>query len=557
MPDFSWPPFGWGQPGAGAPAATPAATTSGDPGYDLWLQSQKSGGSNSIAAPQGQQNVLIPNAKFDPSKPLSEPGGANYPYIITPNPNAAAKPSTTAPTHFGSDDVGYWLIDPGTGQPKMVVPPHTPNADDEMKKAIDRMDRASEISEKEANAAAGRGYQTTADWQKMVSDAQKNNLSAADLQEKVRQFDLTLGQTGRLADAKQKTEDATAAQNILQSKATVGQIEASTAATTGVEQRAAQKFPTDLAQAQSTLQGTNLVNQTAAQALAQGKAPTSVPTPTGMSIWQRDPNTGAMTPQGVNPEFQPKTQAEVMARIGQIQSLMQQKNQEVQGKVGQVIDGKQYTADDALKDFNQWYDANVAPQTDSLQAAQQAAQFKQAQEEAASRANTYQTALGAGTQAISAFNAEAPNRAGPGLGAAMKSIAQGRPQDVDFNAALTYQAPSIRQETHDAVNEALKFISPAAAAATGSPMPQFSGVDIGQALARSRYGGPGGAAPMPYGGGAPPPMQPMPFGGGPPPPMQPMVSSGAVGPWAGGATPPPGTTWSNPAVPDYRYQLQF
>jgi len=35
----------------------------------------------------------------------------------------------------------------------------------------------------------------------------------------------------------------------------------------------------------------------------------------------------------------------------------------------------------------------------------------------------------------------------------------------------------------------------------------------------------------------------------PTPAPPPIVSSGAVGPWAGGATPPPGTVWQNPAIP--------
>src|SRR5215471_1296712 len=56
-----------------------------------------------------------------------------------------------------------------------------------------------------------------------------------------------------------------------------------------------------------------------------------------------------------------------------------------------------------------------------------------------------------------------------------------------------------------------------------------------------------GAQTMPQ-TGPPPPAQTMPQTAPPPPPV-PMVSSGAVGPWAGGMTPPPGTLWPNPAIP--------
>ena len=59
-------------------------------------------GTGAISAPQGTENVVIKNDKFDPSKPISAPGGDNYPIISVPSPNATPKPTTSQPTAYGS-----------------------------------------------------------------------------------------------------------------------------------------------------------------------------------------------------------------------------------------------------------------------------------------------------------------------------------------------------------------------------------------------------------------------------------------------------------------------
>src|SRR5262245_9619145 len=115
MPD--WWPFGGGtqvpEPTLADYAAAKAAAAAG------------SGGGNSISAPQGQANLVIPNKAFNGKKPPVPPtydangvmiDVGNWPWIGGPNglpsPNSAAKPSTAAPAHFGSDDTGYWVTVP-------------------------------------------------------------------------------------------------------------------------------------------------------------------------------------------------------------------------------------------------------------------------------------------------------------------------------------------------------------------------------------------------------------------------------------------------------------
>jgi hypothetical protein len=101
-----------------------AKQTSLDPGtLDLIRSALASGGTGAISAPQGQENIVIKNDKFDPQQPISE---ANSPIITVASPNAAPKPSTAAPTHFGSDTTGYWVVDPtAPNGVRMVVPPQT------------------------------------------------------------------------------------------------------------------------------------------------------------------------------------------------------------------------------------------------------------------------------------------------------------------------------------------------------------------------------------------------------------------------------------------------
>jgi hypothetical protein len=512
-----------------------AKQTSLDPGtLDLIRSALASGGTGAISAPQGQENIVIKNDKFDPQQPISE---ANSPIITVASPNAAPKPSTAAPTHFGSDTTGYWVVDPtAPNGVRMVVPPHTPNADEEMKKALDRVDRQQEMAAKQRNEVATGIYGTDAEVQQIRTSAAKDKLDAATLQQRISEFNTQHkydDQNQKIADDKAASDLQTAVANRAATAASTAGTQASTAATQQATDIAGKKLPGELAQQGATLEGTQAATagtqaSTARtqQEIAQGKAPTVQTPQTGMYTWQRDPITGAVTQGGINPEYLPKTQTEIAARVGQINDLANAKSKEVQARVGQIVDGKQYTADDALKEFNSWYDSNVAPQTGALQAAQQAAAFDQAKQQADMQRQAYSTALGAGTQAISAFTASQNDRVGPGWEAANKAASSG-----DFNAlgnvgnAVSYQAPDVSQTANDAVMNALKYISPTAANATGTPLPNFQSIDINSNLDRLKYMPGGQPVPLPQ-------PQPVPVGAGGPPPAAAPPATGQPFDWS-------------------------
>jgi len=473
----------------------------------------KGGGTGAISAPQGQENIVIKNDKFDPSQPVSP---TNSPIISVASPNAAPKSSTAQPVHFGSDATGYWIVDAtAPNGVKMVVPPKTPNADEEMNKALERINRQQEMDEKQANQAAGRGYQSNADYQKMANDAAATGLRADELKNKIREFDLTQGETKRQFDLKQAASDKKAADDLLTAQAGRGLTTAQTSQIQqGVEKTAA-LLPGELLQQGATLEGTRATTEGTQASTAQTKqstqiagAPTVQTPQTGMYTWSRDPKTGVISQTGINPEYVPKTQAEIAARVGQINSVAEAKGREVQGKVGQTINGKLYTADDALNEFNGWYDSNVAPQTGALQAAQQAAQFEQAKQQADMQRQAYNVALGAGTNATNAFTAMQTGRVGPGFEAASAAASKGDFAGLaNVPGATSYQAEDITKTAPQAVMDALKYISPTAAAATGSPMPNYQTIDIPGQLNRTKYmqGGTPTALPAPVaaGGGAP------------------------------------------------------
>src|SRR5215471_3109224 len=399
--------------------------------------------------------------------------------------------------------------DPGGGY-KMIVPAGVPNADDEIKKAVDRQVAEGDRNARARNEAATGIYGTDKEVADIQNQAATQKLNQAELQERIRQFN----QQHKYDDQQQKIASDKAASDLqtaagergLTTARTAGQVattagtEASTAATLGAEQRAAQEQPGKLAQQGATLEATNIANQQAKQTLAQGRAPTLAAPQTGMSIWQRDPNTGAVTPTGMNPEYVPKTQAEIAARVGQIQQVMTQKQAEVQGKVGRTIDGKQYTADDALNEFNAWKAQNVTPQADMLQAAQESAAQEQARLMMTSRTSAYAQANEAAQRQIDAFKAVQGANAGaamarPGYAEAVRQLSQGKvPTDTSVFAAQNVPANPADLVSAGAMN-ALKYIDPRAAAATGAPPPNYGQMNIPQMLGVNPYTPPGMPTP--------------------------------------------------------------
>src|SRR5262245_593105 len=98
--------------------------------------------------------------------------------------------------HLGDSKTGYYTQSGPVGANGQrtwvqVVPPDTPNADDEMKKALERIDRQQEMAEKQANDAAGRGYMTTQEYQTLASKYANDALGQSKLAEDIRQFNAT------------------------------------------------------------------------------------------------------------------------------------------------------------------------------------------------------------------------------------------------------------------------------------------------------------------------------------------------------------------------------
>lgn len=267
--------------------------------------------------------------------------------------------------------------------------------------------------------------------------------------------------------------------------------------------------------------------QEALQKISQANAPQTVGTtlgPTSPNYVQTNPNTGQVT-FTPNQNFQPKTQADIAMRVGQIQSLMQQKGAEVQAKVG--TNG--FSHDDALNEFNQWYDQNVAPQQQALQAAQDEAAFARAKDQAAMRTSAFTAANAAGTQMTDAFKAmvAAHPVTNPNFGAASAQLAKGQmPSNV---SDLTYTAPNPMYAAALGTMNALKYIDPTAAAATGNPPPNLQSANIASMLGKPSYFAPG----------VPPPSGPAPAAAAPPTPAP-------GGPGTPNPSPGPGTPdWWN------------
>jgi len=482
----------------------------------------KGSAGNSVSAPASQRYILMPTSAAKPGQPAQQAlttDSEGKPLPAAPpgfqwveNVNYGKAPSTAAPKGLqtvGNSDVGYYLYDPSAApdqQLKLAVPAKTPNADEEMTKAIDRYTREGELAEKQRNYGLTGSWATDQEMfdrnmklQQAGVDAGRLKLDWAKQDEDQRQFDI-----------KQAAEDKKTNDVLLTGAANRGQIGANTAQIQQTTARTAAMLPGELSQQQATLAGTlantsltDAQKQEVLQKIQLAGVPTvqNAPSATQLYTYQYDPKTGQMSQSGMNPEYQAKTLADVQARVGQIQGLMAAKGADVQKRV----DAKQITPEQGMAEYQQWVAQNVTPQRGALEAAQNEVLYQRAKDQAEAQRNAYSTALTAGSNAVSAFNAANANRVGPNFEAANAAASRG-----DFAAlaniqgATSYQAPDITQTSQQAVMDALKYISPTAAMATGTPMPNYAGMDIGAALGPSQYmpgGGTAAAAPVPVGAG--------------------------------------------------------
>ena len=392
---------------------------------------------------------------------------------------AKAPATETAKDPWG----GTYERDRATGQWKPVVQGDWSQMQKGYTEAAQIQAKHDEI---EANRAAGRGGLTDQQVQDLALQRSKFGLDEQTLKQRQHEFEQK-----NIID--KKTEDRL----LEESKANIGLIKARTAGT-GVEtaiseEKLAQLIkggPAAIRQAELNNEITQLQADQARQALNK---PTVLGGTEGSTLTIQQP-AGEIT-ERMRMGYVPKTMAEVQARIGQIHAAAQAKQQEVTAK---------YRDDPerGVQEFNAWYAQNVESQMEGLEAARQEALQKQAQDQMAARQQAYTAALGAGTGAVNAFNAMAANRVGPGWQQAVSAANRGDWEGMSVPGATTWQGPDVEQLRQQSVMDALKWISPTAAQATGTPQPDYAGQNPAAVLARTNYQ-PFGGAPLPSPASAP------------------------------------------------------
>jgi hypothetical protein len=321
-------------------------------------------------------------------------------------------------------------------------------------------------------------------------------------------------------------------------------------------ERARATLPSDIATAEANVQAARVRIEQARQEMAR-------PVPLALSPEQAV--IGTIAPSGEiqfqpSPAYEPKTQAQVALRAGQLQ----QQAMAMRDRFAQQVQQGTLSQEEANQRFNDWWEQTIEPQRPQLEVAQREA------ERAQMRADL-QIAQTAGQQAISAYQAQAPYRVGPNFDKAINQIAGAfaagkMPGNLDLSGAFTYPMPDLNQMAQQATAQALKQISPMAASMTGSPMPQMQmpqGMDISSMLNRTSYQpgttttvSPGGQVTITQ-GGVPPPA---------PAPAAVAAPAAPAAPPAPAFTPPyfPGATqlssWSqympnfgNPQLPQYTF----
>jgi hypothetical protein len=458
--------------------------------------------------------------------------GAEGTFVVSKQPEGPPKPPSPSANRVGEPGSPGGVWEKGSdGVWKQVVAPTASGAD--IKNTVDAQQAQNDINRRKANELAGRGYLTDKEWIDFQQEAARMGMTAQQVDTARKKYELEK----RDADAKlQPTID--------QILATTGRTKAETGQITSQQQIAEQKAGPEIAEIEQRTAASKLAGQIAG-------APQLVAPQTGMYTYQTNPLTGQVSTQ-YNVGFQPKTLADVAARSAQLQSMAQAKQAELQAR----LDNKEITPEQASQQWTAWWDANIESQKPGLQAAQEQAQYERTKDAQEAQRAAMQTAQAAGTQAISAYNAQAPRRVGPGFAELVGKTQPGyRPSAQEFQNAFVVQAPDLNQYAQQRTMEALKGISPGAAAATGGPPPNYAGFDYTAGLNRTNYGFGGaaqGAVPA-----APPMAAPvLPSGPAQAPQMPAWLRGDQMfgGAPAGNAMIPPGgqpAGWVDPNSPAY------
>jgi hypothetical protein len=207
-------------------------------------------------------------------------------------------------------------------------------------------------------------------------------------------------------------------------------------------------------------------------------------------ITQFDPNTN-QTVTVPNPNYQPKTVADVAAQVGRLRQQAQAKRDELSKKIAD----QSMTPEQAAAEFDTWYQQNIESQKGTLETIQRQAALEEARkQDEAMRANLA-AAQAAGRQAADIAGAERRNMVGPGWGQAVNAImrafqtGKGIQGNIDWGAATTYTAPSLQSLAEQATANFLQHLSPTAASIAGGGTPGLlqQPLDISTLLSANQY----------------------------------------------------------------------
>src|SRR5262245_1128618 len=530
----------------------------------------------------------------------------------------AARTAPTSKNTVTRRDGSVWIIDPtatapdgstGTAtqviEPGGVAPSDVSNPDEDRLKAINAQVAESTRNERLRNEALGRGYLTTIEreqlnqrwadlgytqdrikleqqkleneykYQDAIEQDRRRTVNAqiaqvrgqtaligaqtgaitAKLDPEIAQIMANTGLTEAQAEALRLTTPANVALTSAQTQALLGKLPAETALLSAQAALAnanaiakTATLPEEIAAARKQVEVAQANIDQIHAALAQGRQLSVTPELAAIPMQSA---TGEIT-WVPSPAFQMKTPQDVATRAGQLRQQAQVQHDRLAAQVAQGV----LSREEADSQFQNWWEQNIETQRPALEAANQQIEREQARLDEAQRGANLAAALGAGTQAVNAYQAQARYRVGPGFNQAFNTVlgalGQGKnvPAGVDYASAVSYKAPDLNQLAQQATMQALKGISPTAAMATGSPMPQVpQGLNVGNMLNRTNYQGWGGGGGQPITsniGGAPQqPVAPAP----PQPPEPPPVPS--TGPWSLPGTPimttPTGqNVWSYP-----------
>lgn len=549
----------------------PQGQSSGDTGgYD---PSQPIGGSVATAPAAGAPAATAPSDAVNKTLQALAAQNGGMP-IAPPTPAVYKDPYTGEPTGVSSGNMVYTFPNNVTAEISSngglgaITPPKTQTAADTAAQSGALMGPGGQIYIKNPTPNDGRGpyipSQDTAATQQadnMAKMAQANasqaqaNVNAIDAMLKADPTNITLNQQKDAAQAQLQQAQATATTLNAQSTAArvgsqnqldVAQAGAATqnAGSTALNAqstaaRVGSQNALDLAQA-----GTQAINaqvaqaklqpdigltqaqtanyQAAAQAaLQKAGEPTVQTTGTGPTYTYYDPKTGQMV-TAQNTAYQPTDPGRMTAQ------LKQQADTQWQSLQQQVQQGK-ISGDQAINQFNKYWDENVEPLKGSIAQAQATQQSALAQQQAMTGYYNAQAANLPATLAVNASDAAQRNAISmmpymvnsnaannPGVTTGARGFPVMNPGQIMQNA--TFSLPNLQEIGRQGAAAALANISPTAAMHAQMPgplgQPPAGGLpDMSSLLNRGAYQFPGmppqGAAPMaPAAPAMPPPAMP-------------------------------------------------